>query len=127
MRGRCGGRRIRVERCWVDRIREPVGFGDGGSQRFSESDLCCPVEVKHDDTNSRTEWTPLPALWRPLDRFQIIGVLGPDVYWRRAKAAFADFSVTLRHINGNVSFPPLFHNLISGLIAKGTQFREEQP
>jgi hypothetical protein len=61
-----------------------------------------------------------------LDKFQIIGVLGPDVYWRRAKAAFEGSSVTLRHINGNVSFPPLFHTLISDLIANGTPFRREQ-
>lgn len=60
-----------------------------------------------------------------LDRFKTIGVLGPDVYWRRVEAAFEGSSVVLRHVNGNVSFPPLFHTLIGDLIANGTPFREE--
>ncbi len=60
-----------------------------------------------------------------LAQFQTVGVLGSEMYWRRVVEAFDGSSVTLRHVNGNVSFPPSFHNLINRLLADDTPFREE--
>jgi len=41
-----------------------------------------------------------------LARFKIVGVLGSEIYWRRVVEAFNGSALALRHINGNVSFPP---------------------
>lgn len=60
-----------------------------------------------------------------LVRFKTVGVLGSETYWRRVVEAFDGSSAVLRHVNGNVSFPPSFHKLINQLIAKDTPFREE--
>jgi hypothetical protein len=54
--------------------------------------------------------------------FRTVGVLGSDIYWRRVCEAFDGTSVTLRHINGNVGFPPSFQRLVGELIANNTPF-----
>lgn len=60
-----------------------------------------------------------------LGRFSIVGVLGSEIYWRRAVAAFDGFVADLRHVNGNKGFAPLFNGLIGGLVDAGTPFRVE--
>lgn len=62
---------------------------------------------------------------KDLARFKTVGVLGSDTYWRRVVEAFEGRSPVLRHVNGNVSFPPSFHKLVNALIANDTPFQEE--
>jgi hypothetical protein len=60
-----------------------------------------------------------------LAQCKTVGVLGSEMYWRHVVEACDGSPVVLRHINGNVSFPALFHRLINKLIADDTPFREE--
>ena len=60
-----------------------------------------------------------------LERFTTVGVLGSDVYWQRVREAFEGTAMQLRHINGNVGFPPTFLRLVGTLIAENTPFRED--
>jgi hypothetical protein len=60
-----------------------------------------------------------------LAKFTTVGVLGSELYRRQVEQAFEGTHVVCRHINGNVSFAPLFQSLIDDLLAKDTPFREE--
>jgi len=60
-----------------------------------------------------------------LARFRTVGVLGSDLYRHQVEQAFQGTDVVCRHINGNVSFAPLFQTLINDLLAKDTPFRDE--
>lgn len=57
-------------------------------------------------------------------RYTTVGVLGPEVYWSRVVQAFAAHRMTLRHINGNVGFPPRFQSLVNSLIRANVPFAE---
>jgi hypothetical protein len=62
---------------------------------------------------------------KELERFRTVGVLGSEIYWRRVVSAFETCRVRVKHVNGNISFPPLFHALINRLLESGTPFRED--
>ncbi len=55
-----------------------------------------------------------------LTDFDLLGVVGSEIYWDRVARAFEGSGLRVRHINGNVGFPPLFHRLIRDLIEKNT-------
>jgi len=57
-----------------------------------------------------------------LTDFDLLGVVGSEIYWDRVARAFEGSGLWVRHINGNVGFPPLFHRLIRDLIGKNTHF-----
>lgn len=61
-----------------------------------------------------------------LSRFQTIGVVGSDIYWRNAHTAFEGIAVSLHHVTRGVGFPPTFQNFIRRLIQADTPFRDEQ-
>jgi hypothetical protein len=61
---------------------------------------------------------------KDLGAFKTVGVLGSDAYWSRVVRAFKGYGLELRHVNGNVGFPPLFHNLVNELIGSKVRFRE---
>jgi hypothetical protein len=61
-----------------------------------------------------------------LTRFRTVGVLGSDTYWRRVVEAFEGLPSVLRHVNGNVGFPPSFNKLMNRLITNDTPFRDEE-
>jgi hypothetical protein len=60
-----------------------------------------------------------------LGDFKKVGVLGSEMYWRQVANAFDGSGTVLRHINGNVGWPPMFNRLVGNLVAKGTPFRED--
>ena len=62
-----------------------------------------------------------------LGAFRTVGVLGSDMYQRKVRQAFDGTSAQVRHINGNIGFPPLFMGLVRDLIANGVPFREDLP
>jgi len=51
-----------------------------------------------------------------------VAVLGSDAYWNRVVKSFEDTGKVIRHVNGNIGFPPLFQRLIGGLIRNNTPF-----
>jgi hypothetical protein len=61
-----------------------------------------------------------------LARFKTVGVLGSEMYWRQVEQAFDGADAALRHVNGNVSFPALFHTLINELLAQDKPFRDTE-
>ena len=74
-----------------------VRMGDPGS--ISPSELVAQVKDKG------------------LARFKEVDVLGSIDYFYAVRTAFRDTNVKVRHVNGNVSWPPSFIKLIKGLIA----------
>ena len=56
-----------------------------------------------------------------------MGVLGSQTYWQRVVEAFDGSSPVLRHVNGNVSFAPSFHNLINQLMVPTGMAKMEIP
>jgi hypothetical protein len=95
---------------------------------FVEPDFTIPanynVSFYHPESISIAELRA-QVVSKRLDQFKTVGVLGSDTYWQRAVEAFDGSASVLRHINGNVSFPALFHNLINRLLADDTPFRVE--
>jgi hypothetical protein len=62
---------------------------------------------------------------RNLAPYTTVGVLGPEAYWSRVVQALAPHRLILRHINGNVGFPPSFQSLINSLIRASVPFLED--
>jgi hypothetical protein len=61
-----------------------------------------------------------------LARFTTVGVLGSNMYWQRVKRAFEGTGAVCRHVNGNISYPAKFHNLVNNLLAKNKPFRDSE-
>jgi hypothetical protein len=57
-----------------------------------------------------------------LTGFDTVGVLGSEIYRDHVVMAFGGSGLNLRHVNGNVGFPPSFQQLISELIRNDTPF-----
>jgi hypothetical protein len=63
---------------------------------------------------------------KQLARFETVGVLGSDMYWRQVERAFDGTDVACRHVNGKVSFPAQFHNLVNDLLAHDKPFLDTE-
>jgi hypothetical protein len=54
--------------------------------------------------------------------YDSVGVLGSEIYWDHVVTASQGSGAKLRHVNGNISFPPSFQKLIGELITTNAPF-----
>jgi hypothetical protein len=80
------------------------------NRSFYDSDAIAIADLKAQATAAR------------LTDFPLVGVLGSYEYWNRVARVLEESGAEVRHINGNVGFPPTFQRLIGELIESNTPF-----
>jgi hypothetical protein len=96
---------------------------------FIDPDFCIPENYNvsfHSSNAISTSSLREQVAMKQLGSYRTVGVLGSDLYWQQVRQAFDGLVVPLRHVNGNVSFPPLFQRLVADSIDSNTPFREHR-